>query len=831
MTFAQTATATALSESIQEKVFFYNSILNGLYLLIRPALALAWFALDNSMIYGSFLGLDAPLFLIWNIIKNIANFTLWFMVLFEILKNFFTTGEQGKKAFDVIKKALIAWVLIQSSWFLMGAMIDVSTIATYSIGGMPLHILDNDNQCKDIGTMKMLPVGSRVNFTAENQSNNSIDNSFVYYYYVNNADGESKSYFSPCELYDGKRVVGQKYRSGAGWIPYNTDGYCILPNNMFAYFSGGQIAANSDVLDEINASLNDQNALSPVTDDANAHIHYSNNLTEIATLSGWWLNDPEVRTERADDDLIFNVHGTIISDPTNDGPWIHLLNKGPNSAITVFDQAPELKDLIDKAEWYVGVLITLYKSILNFVSFNTGSSSVDTFVMFLEALLKIAFGIALLVPLIILAAALLIRIGYIWMFIALSPIIALKIAFTDESSIKGLWSKIPLLKDGIGSVLRMVFAPVIITFALSFSLVFMTALITSINNTENNPSQCMWTQTQFYESMNVTLTTWDDTRTYQIAGIAEVSQSAFGLNVTGAQKDIFGWILINLFGAAIVWLLLLVVIETVFKWTPVEKWNLSKTAGNMLASVPIIPVPDGAGGWTGIGAGTAASLVEAKSSDIARDLNPRTQADDILNRNKKNDDDNKKSASSTTNNTTDTNTIIETIKNDDTKRNAVIGAAVASGLGSQDLSNIEAIKDHKDDITKEELSKQIVLNKDMYEQYKKEIEWITDVDEKLKTIEQAAKWIEDNKSSFSKDEFKTILNRKDDPLSTYLLPTANDQVIKLGDVSYKMTFDETNWNYDFIVDTAQTAETYDMHRKIDETPDYTLPSNTTPTNP
>jgi len=30
------------------------------------------------------------------------------MVLFEILKNFFTTKEEGKKAFDVIKKALIA---------------------------------------------------------------------------------------------------------------------------------------------------------------------------------------------------------------------------------------------------------------------------------------------------------------------------------------------------------------------------------------------------------------------------------------------------------------------------------------------------------------------------------------------------------------------------------------------------------------------------------------------------------------------------------------------------------------------------------------------------
>lgn len=54
-------------------------------------------------------------------------------------------------------------------------------------------------------------------------------------------------------------------------------------------------------------------------------------------------------------------------------------------------------------------------------------------------------------------------------------------------------------------------------------------------------------------------------KTYQIAGIAELQQSAFGVNVTGPQRDIFGWVLINLFGVAIVWLLLMTVIETVFK--------------------------------------------------------------------------------------------------------------------------------------------------------------------------------------------------------------------------------------------------------------------------
>lgn len=43
----------------------------------------------------------------------------------------------------VIKKTLIAGVLIQASRFLMAALIDVSTIATYAVGGMPLSVLKN----------------------------------------------------------------------------------------------------------------------------------------------------------------------------------------------------------------------------------------------------------------------------------------------------------------------------------------------------------------------------------------------------------------------------------------------------------------------------------------------------------------------------------------------------------------------------------------------------------------------------------------------------------------------------------------------------------------
>jgi hypothetical protein len=47
----------------------------------------------------------------------------------------------AKEMANLIKNTLIAGVLIQSSWFLMAVAVDISTIATYGIGGLPLSIV------------------------------------------------------------------------------------------------------------------------------------------------------------------------------------------------------------------------------------------------------------------------------------------------------------------------------------------------------------------------------------------------------------------------------------------------------------------------------------------------------------------------------------------------------------------------------------------------------------------------------------------------------------------------------------------------------------------
>ncbi|MEI7919041.1 MAG: hypothetical protein WCH65_02230 [bacterium] len=53
---------------------------------------------------------------------------------------------------------MIAGILIQASWFLVAAVVDISTIATYAVGGLPLSVLKNTT----IGTQKILSVNSSI---------------------------------------------------------------------------------------------------------------------------------------------------------------------------------------------------------------------------------------------------------------------------------------------------------------------------------------------------------------------------------------------------------------------------------------------------------------------------------------------------------------------------------------------------------------------------------------------------------------------------------------------------------------------------------------------
>jgi hypothetical protein len=86
--------------------------------------------------------MDIYLRKIWNIIKNFANFALVGIVLRNIVSNL--VGKKGMDIKNLITKTLIAGVLIQASRFLVGALVDVSTIATSAVGAFPASFLKTD---------------------------------------------------------------------------------------------------------------------------------------------------------------------------------------------------------------------------------------------------------------------------------------------------------------------------------------------------------------------------------------------------------------------------------------------------------------------------------------------------------------------------------------------------------------------------------------------------------------------------------------------------------------------------------------------------------------
>ncbi|MBQ7074175.1 hypothetical protein IJM86_03820 [bacterium] len=93
------------------------------------------------MIYGEAIGFDTILWNLRNIVKNLSNFGLGFLFVYQIFTYIFSQGGDVKsKLPEQIKKCFIAGVLIQISWFLMATLIDISTIATYGVGGLPLTL-------------------------------------------------------------------------------------------------------------------------------------------------------------------------------------------------------------------------------------------------------------------------------------------------------------------------------------------------------------------------------------------------------------------------------------------------------------------------------------------------------------------------------------------------------------------------------------------------------------------------------------------------------------------------------------------------------------------
>lgn len=148
-TFAQSPVEAAAET---EKLYTVAWLLNYLVSFLawwRVLLAkLAWTFLTNRRVLGEAIWLDSLLRKYWNVMKNLANFWLWFYLIFAICKWLVSSWKWSilTNIKNIILWIFIAWLWIQLSWFFTVAVIDVSTITLAAAWSFPSQVVAEDSQ-------------------------------------------------------------------------------------------------------------------------------------------------------------------------------------------------------------------------------------------------------------------------------------------------------------------------------------------------------------------------------------------------------------------------------------------------------------------------------------------------------------------------------------------------------------------------------------------------------------------------------------------------------------------------------------------------------------
>lgn len=173
--FAQSSWASTMTPV--QKASYVLHILISILSWWRVVIAtLAWKFMTNDFVYGTFLHLDKVLWNLWNIIKNFANFALWLILIFTIVKNLFTWAMWDKSpiqnAKDTVIHTFIAWILIQISRFLFAALLDLSIIATAAVWSLPSQFMANNSDFQN--DMRQLISKSNTKLVVDFRNNGDI---------------------------------------------------------------------------------------------------------------------------------------------------------------------------------------------------------------------------------------------------------------------------------------------------------------------------------------------------------------------------------------------------------------------------------------------------------------------------------------------------------------------------------------------------------------------------------------------------------------------------------------------------------------------------------
>lgn len=132
--FAWDTSGNTTSSSAYTILQSINDFLKGIWLLF---VILAWKLYTNDFIFWSSLHIDDLLWHIWQFSRTIANFTIWFILVVSIFLLFLW---KVKNIVSIIWKVAIASVLINASWFIIWAVIDISTVLLVAVWSFPISL-------------------------------------------------------------------------------------------------------------------------------------------------------------------------------------------------------------------------------------------------------------------------------------------------------------------------------------------------------------------------------------------------------------------------------------------------------------------------------------------------------------------------------------------------------------------------------------------------------------------------------------------------------------------------------------------------------------------
>ena len=584
------------AQIMTEQLVSWNNFLQVLssiaYVILRPLIALAGLLMDNQLIYGSFMHLDTALWKIWQIVRTFANYALGLIFLIWILiynlspeRKIWSVLKGIDKPQDLIKKTLIASILIQASWFILMAAVDLSTILTYTVGAIPTTLVGNT----DMTGMdsRILGMNTFLNLWDEGiQKDKTTDEAIVTYW--NTKQWNSEKYIAPCrtiEVWSGKEgqsfIIGRKFSTLIWWsdkTPLQMEKwYCVYYGSLISFselnlsqgesFSQKMQTFESDVKKSSEA---ERNAL------VKAGMIYPITPWRIIAWSDTvWLS---VLIGK-------NTYTSKGINPECKIFWVVSPKKDKEGKFQCLYNNTELSisNIISKAKAMTGPFTSLYTSMLNFSSL--GTSNLGIWQNFIVALINAGFAILLLLPLVALVAVLFARIGILRLAIALSPFIVL-IRIFDKLFPKDILPKYIALDE----LIKLLVAPVLISFAVSLSLVFMTALKSSLWNTnvgldEENGNTNSKKIVREISGMDI-----DDNGNLSFLGFIKIKFDNALIN--------FSWFLTMIFGIWITRFLLFWAIKQTKIGESIGS-SLQKFWENTLWTLPIIPIGEK---WVGFNA-------------------------------------------------------------------------------------------------------------------------------------------------------------------------------------------------------------------------------------